>query len=113
MVLEASTKVLKQRLAGRTRSDDHSAAVEKRMATWHEHSADVVGHYRSQGKLIEVNAEGEKEEVLRELGKQMANKVPAVGFFLLGRGRSKSAGEEDVEEGAAGGFQPDGTRTVT
>lgn len=103
MVLHASAETLKQRLAGRARDDDHDAAVEKRLQTWHEQSAEVVEYYREEGKLVPVNAEGQKGEVLKEMERQLTDKVQVVGFFLLGRGRSKSAGEEDVKEGTENG----------
>ena len=112
-MLEASVETLKQRLAGRARDDDHSVTIEKRMETWHQESSEVVEHYRSQGKLVEVNAEGEKEKVHKDMEKELANKVPVAGFFLLSRGRSRSAGEEDIKEGADGGDSTGGTRTVT
>ncbi len=112
-MLQASTETLKKRLAGRARDDDHGVAVEQRLETWHQQSEEVLEHYRSRGILIEVNAEGEKEKVLREMEKEMAQTLRAVDFFMSGRGRSKSAGEGDGKEDAGDGLPSVGTRKTT
>jgi len=102
VLLKASEDILRQRLRGGARDDDHKSTVDKRLEVWQQESGEVVEHYRSQGLLVEVDAEGEKGEVLRELEKELAKKVRVVGFFLIGRGRSRSAGEEDGKEVADG-----------
>ena len=72
VALMASKERLLERLYGRRREDDE--AIEKRLQTWNQ-SSDIIEHYRSQDKLIEIDAEGTKTEVFVKFSEEVQTQL--------------------------------------
>ena len=49
------------------RADDMPAAIDKRLANYHEKTESVVDHYRAGGNLVQVHAERPIEDVWAEI----------------------------------------------
>jgi len=45
------------------RADDNEETIKKRLATFHDQTEPVIDYYKEKGKLIEVIAEGDVEEI--------------------------------------------------
>ena len=54
------------------RSDDQPETVRRRLAVYQEQTAPLIDYYRSQGKLLEVDGEGDVEAVSRALSEALA-----------------------------------------
>ncbi len=57
------------RIAGRNdnREDETLQAIRKRINLFHEHTEPVVGYYRTQNKLVEIDGEKTVEEVFDQI----------------------------------------------
>ena len=53
------------------RSDDRAETIGHRLETYHEQTAPLIEHYRSEGKLQVVDAEGDFEDVYSRLVKAL------------------------------------------
>ena len=58
---------LTKRAAREGRADDTPAAIDARLANYHEKTEPVVDHYRASGNLVQVHAERPIEEVWAEI----------------------------------------------
>ena len=58
---------LTKRAAREGRSDDTPAAIDARLASYHEKTEPVVDHYRTSGNLVQVHAERPIEDVWAEI----------------------------------------------
>ena len=58
---------LTKRAAREGRADDTPAAIDERLASYHEKTEPVVDHYRTSGNLVQVHAERPIEEVWAEI----------------------------------------------
>jgi adenylate kinase len=58
---------LAKRAAREGRADDTPAAIDARLANYHEKTEPVVDHYRASGNLVQVHAERPIEEVWAEI----------------------------------------------
>lgn len=71
LYLQCPENVLIERLQGRSqtsgRFDDKLDTMRKRLNTSNEVSLPVIRHYMEQGKVSEVEASKDKDEVYREL----------------------------------------------
>ncbi len=56
------------------RADDEPETVAKRLAVYHEQTAPLIGHYKSAGKLIEVDGTLSVEAVTDEIIKSLEGK---------------------------------------
>ncbi|GBD11443.1 Adenylate kinase [bacterium HR23] len=59
------------------REDDRPEAVRQRLRVYQEQTAPLVAYYRRQGKLVEVNGEGEVEAVHRSILEAVQAPSPA------------------------------------
>jgi adenylate kinase len=71
LLLELDDGTARGRLAKRAqlegRADDTPEAIDRRLATYHQHTAPVVDHYLATGKLVKVHAVRTIDEVWREV----------------------------------------------
>jgi adenylate kinase len=58
---------LTKRAAREGRADDTPAAIDARLANYHDKTEPVVDHYRASGKLVQVHAERPIEDVWAEI----------------------------------------------
>jgi adenylate kinase len=63
VLMELDDGVLIQRLLSRGRSDDNEAVIRHRLAVYREQTAPLIEHYRSQGVLQPVEADGSVEAI--------------------------------------------------
>ncbi len=63
--LKVSDKEALWRISGRNdvRDDETLQAIRKRISLFHELTEQVIGYYREQGKLVEIDGEMEVQEV--------------------------------------------------
>lgn len=70
LFFHCSEEVMNKRLLHRGetsgRADDNAESIKKRFKTFVETSMPVVDEFKSQGKVVEVNAEQEPDLVYRE-----------------------------------------------
>ena len=71
LLLELDDDVARGRLLKRAdvegRADDTPEVIDRRLATYHEHTEPVVEHYRPSGNLVKVHAERAIDEVWKEI----------------------------------------------
>jgi adenylate kinase len=71
LLLELDDDIARERLLERARiegrADDTPDVIERRLATYHEHTEPVVEHYLATGKLVKMHAERSIEEVWAEI----------------------------------------------
>ena len=60
------------RAAQEGRADDTPEVIAKRLATYHEQTEPIVGHYRAAGLLVVIHAERSVDEVNAELAQALA-----------------------------------------
>jgi len=68
--LKVSDKEALWRLAGREeedRADNTLKAIKKRIDLFHEKTEEVLGYYRNQGKLIEIDGEQDIPEITEQI----------------------------------------------
>ena len=65
--VKVSDGELLRRLASRGRADDDEATAARRLDVYKEHTAPMVEHYRTAGRLVEVNGEASVEQVGKDL----------------------------------------------
>ena len=67
--LDVSDKEALWRIAGRVsdRDDETVHAIRKRIELFHEHTEPVIGYYRSQNKLVEIDGEQEIDDVFKNI----------------------------------------------
>lgn len=68
MYVMCPDEVLMARILGRSegRSDDNLESLRKRLAVFHEQTMQVIAHFRSQGKVLEVNGDQAVDSVFAE-----------------------------------------------
>ena len=69
--LNISGEEAKRRLLLRARHDDTENGIANRMDYFGRDVVPIVEHYRTEGRLIEINGEQNPEEVFREFGKKL------------------------------------------
>lgn len=58
------------------RTDDTAEVVQKRLATYHEQTAPIVGHYKKNaGALVEIDGNRSPDSVFADLNRLVATKV--------------------------------------
>ena len=71
LLLELDDAVARERLLARAtvegRADDTPEVIDRRLATYHEHTEPIVEHYLATGKLVKVHAERSIEDVWAEI----------------------------------------------
>jgi len=71
LLLELDDEVARGRLLERAtlegRADDTPDVIDRRLATYHEQTEPIVGHYLATGKLVKVHAERSIDEVWAEI----------------------------------------------
>ena len=71
LLLELDDDVARERLLRRAavegRADDTPDVIDRRLATYHEHTEPLVDHYLPTGKLVKVHAHRSIEEVWSEI----------------------------------------------
>ncbi len=71
LLLALDDATARERLTKRTaregRADDTPAAIDARLASYHEKTEPVVDHYRTSGNLVQVHAERPIEAVWAEI----------------------------------------------
>ncbi len=67
--IQVSDKEALWRISGRNdvREDETLQAIRKRIGLFHQHTEPVVGYYRSQKKLIEIDGEQPVEKVFSDI----------------------------------------------
>ncbi|PIS23373.1 adenylate kinase [candidate division WWE3 bacterium CG08_land_8_20_14_0_20_40_13] len=68
-----SDPVCVKRLVLRGREDDTEELINVRLAEYHKQTESVLGFYRSQNKLIEVNGEAKIGEIAEEILEKVKN----------------------------------------
>lgn len=76
LVLEVSEEVCKERLMSRGRDDDTPETISKRLRLFHEETQSVLEHYKKQGLLRTVDADGSEDEVYGKV-KQLFDELKA------------------------------------
>jgi len=71
--IDVSDKEALWRISGRVsdRDDETLQAIRKRIALFHELTAEVIEFYRDKGSLIQVNGEQEVEQVMADIMKHL------------------------------------------
>jgi adenylate kinase len=70
--LTAPEDVVVERMLGRGRADDSAETIRKRLETYWAETAEVIEHYRKQGRFREVDADQPVEKVYEDLTKGLA-----------------------------------------
>jgi len=65
--IDVSDTEVKRRLALRKREDDAPHNIAKRLDIFHHQTDDVITHYRTSGKLVQVDGEGSVDEVFNRI----------------------------------------------
>jgi adenylate kinase len=63
VLMELEAPVLLQRLLARGRTDDNEGVIRHRLSVYEEKTAPLIAHYRAQGLLQPVEANGTVEEI--------------------------------------------------
>jgi adenylate kinase len=63
VLMELEAEVLLQRLLARGRADDNEDVIRHRLTVYEEQTAPLIAHYRAQGLLQPVEANGTVEEI--------------------------------------------------
>ena len=53
------------------RIDDNEETIKKRLKTFHEETTPILGHYGKQGKLVQIDANRNKEEVFNDVANEL------------------------------------------
>lgn len=69
--LQVSPPVALSRLQQRGRTDDTDTSVAERLELYTEQTQPVIDYYRQQGKLVEIPADGNVEEVATKMDEVM------------------------------------------
>ncbi|KAL3872035.1 hypothetical protein ACJMK2_040004 [Sinanodonta woodiana] len=73
LYFEVSDPAMTKRLLGRAqtsgRVDDNEETIKKRLETFHKITTPVIDHYQKQGKVRTVNAEGDVNDVFKQVEK--------------------------------------------
>jgi adenylate kinase len=67
VLLAVDDEEIVQRLSGRQREDDKEETIRRRLALYHQNTADLIIHYRAQGLVREVDGEGEIEIIYQRI----------------------------------------------
>ncbi|XP_064650272.1 uncharacterized protein LOC135501836 [Lineus longissimus] len=86
---DTMVKRLLKRAETSGRVDDNEETIKKRLATFSKHTAPVIGHYKTQGKLADIKAEGTIEDIFAEVKKHVDQTVSnplksATVIFVVG-----------------------------
>jgi adenylate kinase len=85
---EVSAETMTQRLLGRAKTsgrvDDNIETIKKRLDTFYKQTEPVVDHYRKQGKLVLVKAEGSVDSIFGEV-------QPALDKLFAGKQKARAA----------------------
>jgi len=71
VLLELDDAVLIARLLARGRADDNEAVIRNRLEIYREKTAPLIDHYRQQGLLTSVEAQGSVEEICSRIEKSL------------------------------------------
>ncbi len=63
VLMELESEVLLQRLLARGRADDNEEVIRHRLTVYEEQTAPLIAHYRAQGLLLPVEANGTVDEI--------------------------------------------------
>jgi adenylate kinase family enzyme len=73
-----SEEVMEKRLLKRGetsgRSDDNAETIKKRFNTFKKETEPIIEHYKTENKVIEINAEGEVDQVYNKLKEEIVKK---------------------------------------
>lgn len=67
VLLQASDKLVMDRLLNRHRADDDPKIISKRIEVYNEQTKPLIDFYKNENKLIEIDAEGSVEENFNNL----------------------------------------------
>jgi len=85
---EVSGETMTQRLLGRAKTsgrvDDNIETIKKRLDTFYKQTEPVVDHYKKQGKLVQVKAEGSVDAIFAEV-------QPALDKLFAGKQKASAA----------------------
>jgi len=85
---EVSGETMTQRLLGRAKTsgrvDDNIETIKKRLDTFYKQTEPVVDHYKKQGKLVQVKAEGSVDAIFAEV-------QPALDKLFAGKQKARAA----------------------
>ena len=90
LYFDTPDEVMRARMAGRGRSDDNAAAIEKRLLTFHQTSYPVVEAFGRQGKVVRVDGSGSVDEIYAQARQAFA---PDVLFLVGGSDRASVAAD--------------------
>ncbi|ABM79057.1 MAG: adenylate kinase [Prochlorococcus sp. MED-G132] len=71
VLLELNDAVLIERLISRGRSDDNESVIRNRLEVYREKTAPLIDHYRQQGLLQTVEAQGSIESIAISIEKSL------------------------------------------
>ena len=69
IIIDVSEDVCKERLQSRGREDDTPETISKRWKLFQEETQPVLEHYKKQGLLRTVDADGSEDEVYAKVKK--------------------------------------------
>ncbi len=72
--LDVPDSTLEQRLLSRKRIDDQPEIIEKRLLVYHQETTPLLNHYKSQSKLIKIDASSDINQV-KNLIKQAVQSI--------------------------------------
>ncbi|RSH81933.1 uncharacterized protein EHS24_008130 [Apiotrichum porosum] len=75
LFMNTSEDVMRQRMVQRGRGDDNDETIWKRFVTFHNTSLPVVEHYRSEGKVVDVDASPAPEAVYAQIKAALAQRL--------------------------------------
>jgi adenylate kinase len=85
---EVSGETMTQRLLGRAKTsgrvDDNIETIKKRLDTFYKQTEPVVDHYKKQGKLVQVKAEGSVDAIFAAV-------QPALDKLFAGKQKAHAA----------------------
>lgn len=72
---EATTRLMK-RASLEGRSDDTKEVVGERLAVYHRETQPVIEHYKTAGKLLEIDGAPPIEDIFQDIIRRLAEKFP-------------------------------------
>ena len=75
---ELTARMLK-RAAAEKRADDNPQTIAQRMEVYRKQTAPLLDYYRSQGKLVSIDAMGTPDEVFSRIRTALESRRQAVG----------------------------------